>query len=296
MNMGHSFEADPEGSWGYQLEPWHFRAIREAGFDTVRLPIKWDSRTDNRPPYRINPRFMTRIIEVVKSADASGLGVIIDVHNYEGLIENPKRETAKFKAIWHQISRAFAGAPAHIYFELINEPTNISRMEDINQLYAQIIPIIREIHPTLPLIIGGNHWNSVETMETVNWNLDPYLVATFHDYGPHEFTHQGAFWEDNPPPMGRRWGGAPDIAELEDTYKIAKRFQDRFGIPVFVGEFGVIEDVPMSERVRWTKARRQAIERAGFSWCAWDFAGGFETYNLAARNWHPGMRDALTGR
>jgi len=98
-------------------------------------------------------------------------------------------------------------------------------MQDVNKLYAKALPIIRAHNPTRPVVIGGNRWNSVDTLADVKWPKDPYLVATFHDYGPHEFTHQGASWEETPPPLGRKWGNSEDKAELKETYDIAKAFQ-----------------------------------------------------------------------
>ena len=100
----------------------------------------------------------------------------------------------------------------------------------------------------------------------MKWPKDPYLVATFHDYGPHEFTHQGASWEETPPPLGRKWGNSEDKAELKETYDIAKAFQAKTGLPVFVGEFGVIDFVPTSE---------------------------FNHFDTETNRWLPGMQDAL---
>jgi len=54
--------------------------------------------------------------------------------------------------------------------------------------------------------------------------------------------------------------------------------------------------VPDHQRAEWLKARRKKIEAEGFSWCAWDFAGAFKTYDVNNRRWLPGMTDALTGR
>ncbi len=295
MNMGNALEAETEGEWGYTIEAAHFTEISRAGFDTVRIPVRWDAHTQNRPPYAINPAFMTRIQTVTAQAQRAGLGVIIDVHHYDSLMQNPVGETAKFLAIWEQISAAFKGAPDSVYFEILNEPMAPMTMADANRLYARVLPIIRKHHPRRAVIMGGDQWNSIETIDSVMWPNDPYLVATFHDYGPHEFTHQGASWMDNPPPTGRVWGERADMKELKDTYDIARRFKAATGLPVFVGEFGVIDTAPHSERVRWTEIRRKTIEAEGMSWCAWDFAGAFKTYDVNERRWLPGMRDALTG-
>jgi len=48
--MGNALEADNEGDWGYKIQARHFQYIKQAGFDTVRIPIKWDAHTQTRPP------------------------------------------------------------------------------------------------------------------------------------------------------------------------------------------------------------------------------------------------------
>lgn len=295
LNMGNALEAEYEGAWGYTIQDRHLKAVASAGFDTVRIPIRWDTHTESRAPYTINYEFMERVKEVVGQAQYYGMGVIIDVHHYTDLIENPDREDARFLSIWDQIGTVFRNAPANVYFEILNEPTREISNARLNRLYRDVIPVIRQTNPNRVLIMGGNSWNSVDTLGEVDYPNDPNIVATFHDYGPHEFTHQGAEWTEPKMPFGVRWGSREDKAELLDTYQIAARFDSKFNRPIFVGEFGVINTVPNSQRATWTKARRKAMEQAGYSWCAWDFAGAFSIYDLDREAWKPGMLDALFG-
>jgi len=293
MNIGNALEAPNEGEWGYKIRARDFQTIKRAGFDTVRIPIRWDTHTAHRAPYKIDPPFMSRIQTVVSQAQSAGLGVIIDVHHYESLIQNPRRQEARFMAIWSQIADTFRNAPSNVYFEAINEPTREISMTEVNALYAKLVPLIRKTNPTRKIILGGNSWNSVDTLDAVKWPKDANLVATYHDYGPHEFTHQGAEWSEPVMPLGRKWGGRADEAELKDTFAIATAFKRRTGLPLFVGEFGVIDKVPQAERNQWTKMRRKRMEAAGISWCAWDMMGAFKTYDIATEQWRPGVLDAL---
>ena len=301
MNMGNALEADNEGDWGYKITAQDLRVVAEAGFDTVRIPIRWDAHTAHRAPYTIDAAFMARINTVVRDAQSVGLGVIIDVHHYENLMARPAREQARFLAIWGQIARNFTDAPDTVYFEALNEPTLQLSNAQVNGLYAKVLPIIRATNPTRKVILGGNSWNSIETIANVRWPLhngkkDNNLVATFHDYSPHAFTHQGAEWSDPVYPLGQHWGSRADFADLTETYQMAKDFKTKTGLPVFIGEFGVIDKVPVGERFAWTKTRRKTMEANGFSWCAWDFAGVFKTYDTTTRRWLPGAQDAFFGR
>lgn len=296
MNLGNALEAEREGAWGYTIRRKDFRILKQAGFDTVRIPIRWSSHALNRPPYTINAAFMARVQSLVAQAQAQGLGVILDIHHYEELMENPARHEARFMGLWDQIAQSFANAPANVYFEMINEPKAKMSARKMNALYAKTLPIIRRTNPARKVIIGGNPWNHLEGMDNVVWPKDDNLIATFHYYGPHNFTHQGAPWENPPPPMGLTWGSKKDITEMHDSYAYAKAFSARTGLHVFVGEFGVINTLPIAQRNAWLKAQRKAMEANGFSWCAWDFSGAFNSYDLKRERWLPGVLDALTDR
>lgn len=295
INMGNALEADYEGEWGYTIRERDFQTIANAGFDTVRIPVRWDLKTSPRAPHTIDPALMQRVIDVVGQAQNAGLGVVLDVHHYRDLMADAGPQSERFLAIWAQISQAFAAAPPTVYFELLNEPTD-ANMGELNGLYARALKIIRRTNPTRAVMMGGNRWSSIDTLGDIRFPRDPYLVATYHDYGPHEFTHQGASWDENAPPLGRKWGSRADIAEMNETITRARAFKDRTGLPVFVGEFGVINEVPVRERAAWIKARRIAMESAGLSWCAWDFSGAFSSYDMSRERWKPQILDALTGR
>jgi len=239
---------------------------------------------------------MARVKQVTNDAQAAGLGVIINVHHYEDLMVQTNRHEARYLAIWGQISEEFADAPDNVYFELLNEPTLDMSPARLNALYAKTVPLIRKTNPARKLIMGGNSWNSVEALAGVRFPDDPNIVATFHDYGPHNFTHQGAAWMNPVPPMGRKWGDREDEAELDMTYTAAKAFAKRTGLPILVGEFGVIDTVPQKQRNQWTKRRRMAMEANGYAWCAWDFSGAFKSYDTQAERWLPGAVYALTAR
>lgn len=295
INMGNALEAEYEGAWGYTIREKDFSTIARAGFDTVRIPVRWDLKTSKQPPYTIDSAHMQRVIDVVGQAQNAGLGVVLDVHHYKAIAEDARSEADRYLAIWAQISQAFAAAPPTVYFELLNEPTT-ANMGELNELYAQALRVIRRTNPTRAVMMGGNGWNAIDTLGTVRFPRDPYLVATYHDYGPHPFTHQGASWEDNPPPLGRKWGSREDIKEMRNTIAQARAFKERTGLPVFVGEFGVIDVVPARERAEWIRARRMAMEQAGLSWCAWDFSGAFKSYDTSRERWISPIKEALTGR
>ena len=49
VNLGNALEAPSEGSWGLYLKEEYFKDIAEAGFDSVRVPIRWSKAGMNWP-------------------------------------------------------------------------------------------------------------------------------------------------------------------------------------------------------------------------------------------------------
>ena len=69
--------------------------------------------------------------------------------------------------------------------------------------------------------------------------------------------------------------------------------QTRTRMPVFVGEFGVYDGVPIEQRARWVRTLREGLEERGLAWCHWDFAGSLHAYNLEQEKWIPEIKAAL---
>ena len=61
VNLGNALEAPKEGDWGVKLKAEYFRAVKDAGFAMVRLPIKWSARAAADAPYTIDAAFAERV-------------------------------------------------------------------------------------------------------------------------------------------------------------------------------------------------------------------------------------------
>ena len=96
INMGNALEAPDEGAWGVSIEPEYFKIIKDAGFDYVRVPIKWSAHTSDKAPYKIDVKFMKRIKEVVDLAYKNKLKVLFPNFNIAIFcpLENKKTFTA----------------------------------------------------------------------------------------------------------------------------------------------------------------------------------------------------------
>jgi endoglucanase len=75
INMGNMFEAPSETAWGNPFKDDYFKRIADLGFNSVRVPIRWDvaERAAQNAPYTVNPVFLTRIKTIVDNAIANKL-------------------------------------------------------------------------------------------------------------------------------------------------------------------------------------------------------------------------------
>ncbi|WP_300377194.1 glycoside hydrolase family 5 protein [Henriciella sp.] len=293
MNMGGGLEAPREGDWGYSVRREDMTRLAEAGFDTIRLPVKWSAHAAERRPYRIDPDFMGRIQEIAGWAEAEGLNIIIDVHHYNELMEKPSAHRERLGEIWRQIADAFEGAPQSVIFELINEPNDKMTVRKTDALNRELLAIVRERHPDRWVIIGSAGWGNLDALLKSRPPEDDRIILTFHNYDPYNFTHQGASFADNPPPTGREWGTPEERETMRLGADLAVEFAREEGHPIFLGEFGVYEHVPLNQRVKWTRAMRELAEERNIGWCYWDYASSFRAYNLEREVWIRSMRAAL---
>ncbi len=68
-------------------------------------------------------------------------------------------------------------------------------------------------------------------------------------------------------------------------------FQERTGVPLFLGEFGAIDSADIKERARYTYAVRRAAEWLGVPWCVWSYDNTFHIHRDG--RWLPIMLKAL---
>ena len=109
INLGNALEAPKEGQWGVIIKDEYFRIIREAGFDTVRIPIRWSAHAEDDPPYKIDDEFFMRVDWVVNKSLEQGLITIINIHHYEEIMQDPVGHQKTFPSVLESNIRALQG-------------------------------------------------------------------------------------------------------------------------------------------------------------------------------------------
>lgn len=203
-------EAPKEGEWGLVVREEYFPLVRQAGFDTVRVPIRWSAHALRQPPYTIAPEFFQRIDWVIENALQNDLNVVINMHHYEELFKDLEGERERFLVLWDQIATRYRNLPPEVLFEPLNEPHGALDNESWEELFKQVLAVIRRTNPHRNVIFTGADMGTLNgLLQAKRPNDDPHLIATFHYYLPFAFTHQGAEWvEGSSAWLGTLAGGA----------------------------------------------------------------------------------------
>ncbi len=137
INLGNALEAPDIGAWGIVLEEEWFELIKQAGFNSVRIPIRWSAHTSDEAPYTIDDSFFEYVDWAIEQSLDNDLMVIINMHHYEEIFIEPAQESQKFLSIWEQISLRYKDQPKEVLFEILNEPHG----ELTADLWNQLLPL-----------------------------------------------------------------------------------------------------------------------------------------------------------
>lgn len=296
VNLGNALEAPTEGEWGMVLEESYFELISQAGFDSVRIPIRWVAHALEDAPYTIAPEFFERVDWAVEQASLYDLAVVINIHHYDEIMENPVWQEERFLSIWEQIAVHYQKYPLNLYFELLNEPFGTLSNTSWNQLAQKAVEVIRKTNPDRSIIIGPGNWNDINMLLILQLPPDDRnIIATVHYYQPFQFTHQGAEWvSDSDPWLGTTWDATEqEKALIDHSLDQALKWSSQNSRPIFLGEFGAYSKADIESRERWTAYVARSAEARGFSWAYWEFGAGFGVYDREVGAWNESIRRAL---
>lgn len=300
VNMGNSLENPKDAEWGGgwggggNIGPEDFARIKAKGFDTVRIPTRWNDYAGPGPDFKIEPAFTDHVKRIVDSALAKDLNVILNIHHFHAMMDNPEEEMDKFEALWGQIAHAFTDYSDRLWFETLNEPSAALKGALMQTSQRLAVETIRVHHPDRIIILGGEGWSNYKGLDSNIAPPDDNIVYTFHYYEPFEFTHYLAEWtKPNMPDQKRGWGSVQDRADLKAAVNHVTDYRALMGHPVFLGEFGVYTTLDDSDRVRWIEAVRTEMEAANIPWCLWAYANTFPVYDADKGVWEDDIIKAL---
>ena len=198
----------PFPEWRRTVGEPQLRAIKDRGFDFVRMPID--------PAVLVSPqsqamrdRLIADIGDAIDLVTSSGLKVVVDLHampaggNRSTGTKEILNDPAMFETYLEAVRKIGAlvklRKPEEVAFELFNEPV-IDCDEDGTNLWPglmkQAFAAARASTLHTTLILSGACWGSAEALARVNPAEfpDDNLIWSFHSYEPFLFSHQGATW------------------------------------------------------------------------------------------------------
>lgn len=169
-----------------QLQERYFDDVRNAGFSTVRLPVRWSAHAGQSPPYLISPAFFGRVDWAVSQALRRDLNVVLNVHHYHDLNSAPDAHRARFVAMWRQIAEHYAIWPQRLCFELLNEPRDAMTPQAWNDLLPLALAAVRRCDRDRLVIAGPAEMNDIAALPQLALPADHRLAVTIHYYAPFE--------------------------------------------------------------------------------------------------------------
>ncbi len=282
--------------------------IAEMGFTHVRLPVDWDTieYEDGAP----REEGYAHIDNCLAWCAEGGLHAVIDLHKAYGYSFDPTekgddkelffRDAAlqdRFISLWRRTALRYRDRP-HAAFELLNEVVPGSVAESWNDIARRTAAAIREIAEDTWIIVGGVHYNSVRSVPLLGAPFDGKTVFNFHCYEPIIFTHQRAPWVRNMPmdlkvhypedpvrlrEMSRGLSpeladAAEDMAEMpagcgffESLFAPAIAAAEKYGVPLYCGEYGVIDRADPADALRWIRDINTVFDRYGIGRALWNY-------------------------
>ena len=309
---GHFTGTGMESSWvGIKTSKKLIAAIKEAGFNTIRIPVSWHNHVDEN--YVIDQEWMDRVREVAGWALEEGMYVIVNVHH-----DNDKKyfypdtvhydqSTAYLTAIWTQMAEAFRDCDDHLILESMNEPRLVGTQYEWNwmntssdcRLAAKYINQLNQLFVNTIRASGGNNatrylmvpaycaapWNAADqAFQLPEDTADNRIIVEAHAYTPYNFAL-------NTNSKDKTFDLEKDTNKKSEIANFMTSLYNRFiknGIPVVIDEFGALDKGGNTQdRVNFAAYYVASASTRGITCVWWDnhvFTGNGERFGLIKRS------------
>ena len=336
-NLGNQFEcsapgqdgesmqiSNPDGSikaetaWGNPVVTKKMiKAVKEAGFNAIRIPVRWQCHITNAQAMSIDKAWLARIKEVVDWCLANDLKVIINTHHdkwLEGRPTNQYKEenNQKLALLWLNIASEFAQYDYRLAFAGTNEvhirdnwgkpeAENLAVQNSYNQTFIDVVRATGGNNAQRHLIVqtyvcnpdfGINNGDFIIPTD-IEGNGNNYMSVEFHYYTPWDYAGECKynFWGD----LYKNKGEVSPSNEQSMT-----NFFDRVvgtwstkGLGVVMGEWGVTDrqkagqtDLIHENMTYYCRFLVSEAKKRGFSTFVWDnnsFGSGPEHFGIFDR-------------
>ena len=139
--IGDNKPSDYETCWGAPVTTQKMiDGVKDAGFNTVRIPVFWGNMMENDGTWTINPEYIARVKEIVDYCMNDELYAVVNIHHFDEFIirRNDLAGCSEiFEKLWMQIAEYFKDYPDTLVFEGFNEYLGGDRFNENGELKAQ---------------------------------------------------------------------------------------------------------------------------------------------------------------
>lgn len=280
--------------------------IKSLGFDHLRLPIDEEQMWDeNGVRHEDAFKLMTNCLDWCKKHQ---LKAIVDLHilrshhfnaEVKPLWTDPK-EQEKFYRLWVDLSSVLKDySLGDVAYELMNEAV-ADDPEQWNTLLAKAVQTIRVTEPERIIVIGSNKWQSANTFDVLKVPADKNIILSFHFYEPFPLTHHLASWTyiknysgpvhypgvllskeefdmltPDQQAIAKDWVGVEwNMEKLEQMMQLPLQKSKELGLPLYCGEYGVIDSAPDADKIRWYNDMISVFNKNGIASANWNYKSG----------------------
>lgn len=247
--VGSNTPKDYETFWGaVETTQEVIDGMKDAGFNTVRIPVFWGNMMENDGTYTINKDYIKRVVEIVDYCMKDDLYAVINIHHFDEFIirRNSLEDCEKiFDNLWTQIADYFKDYSNKLVFEGYNEYLGGAQFDEngelkdldkadgyemTNALNQTFVDAVRKTggKNAERVLIASGYWTNIDLTTAADFVMpkdivDDRLMVSVH------YVDNAMFWTNQ---IGsENWLKYTD--SQIDLLKTA--FTDK-GIPVFLGE------------------------------------------------------------
>ena len=313
VNLGgwiSQFDKYSEEHFNTFIQEEDIKRISEMGFDHVRVPVDYNVLETEEA--EIIESGYQHIEDCLGWCKKYGLKMILDVHEVYGYSFDPLKDMdrekffydeelqARFYRLWETIATRFGKESDTMAFELLNEVVLKEVYKAWNGVAKKAVEHIRAIAPDTYIVIGGVNYNNVTSVALLDAPYDDKIVYNFHCYDPIIFTHQKAYWVENMTPdfelaypvsleelrekskafskecttavyNERLTSVGPQF--FEELFSEALEVAEKYNVPLYCGEYGVIELAPKEDTKRWLADIHSVFDKYGIGRAVWNYKG-----------------------
>lgn len=273
INLGNTFDGGllnaTETSWqGYKTTKAYIKALHDAGYNTVRVPVTWNGYIND--DYSIDEAWLSRVQEVVDYCTDQDMYCIINIHhdgaaNHDSRGNNPEcwlntaaddidAVYAKYEGVWRTLANRFKDYDDHLIFESMNEVTDAhdgttnedtNVLNNLNQLFVNTVRATGSNNTQRWLAFTGRFatFNTGLTLpDDTNYNDNMRLMCAVHIYKDNSSVR----WTYD---QLKTWQSS-----LSSTVKNVNNLST--DIPVYIGEYGVRQQVQSGSATGYNNVER----------------------------------------